>query len=224
MREIRFGKTSAMLAIILLLGGSVLAGGGGSGSPLTPYGSKEPTLAEIIATREAAAKLRAISDLRIVGSKGSKYLSKISFGWRDANNKLTDQRYDLVGEVDQVTRSISLADIRSIVIKQSNTDTVVARTKLFTTATPNQIANSKWSYQELPGADAVLDVVLRLKGKNGDLVIIGDEFEGPRVYKVADVMSDTTITLDTDSFSIFWWATPSIANSPGYPFRNITAD
>src|SRR5262249_47941264 len=154
--------------------------------------------------------------------------------------KLTDQRYDLVGEVDHVTRTVSLADIRSIVIKRSPTpDTVVARTELFTTATPNQIANSKWSYKDLPGANAVLDLVLRLKSKNRDLVIISDgetndvtrggieTFEdrtGRRVYRVADVVANTTITLDDDPYSIFWWAIPSIAKSPGYPFRGFTAN
>jgi hypothetical protein len=207
--------------------------GGGKGSPSTPWRVSGPkTVQELEEAKANAAKCQTIS---IPGELLS--ANKISgvVHLRCVSLRTEDPRegdavgYALLGKSDSgETVSVSFSEIESFIVTSKTDSQIVMSVTIWPNISPQQLIQKQPNYKELvENYRHVVTLKMSLKSRDGRGFIFAEEGKFGKTVGTILPLEKLGVQTKVDFYGDpsadynmrFWWAIPSVAQDPAYPYR-----
>lgn len=206
----------------------------GPGTPITPYEKgKQLKEKDIQAMKAKCSSSRVISDLRVKGSRATRYGEQIGFAYVTKKGAMGEPSFNLKGIAESGEEiSVDLSGVQSLtVIKVEDrwftTDRALLELTIFPDISPSEILSLNPTYSQLETSyTKTIKIRVALEDRNkGKLSIVGKKWLGEDKYEVISGIRD----LELDSRVLFgypmhpgspiWWAVESVIKDERYPYR-----
>jgi len=215
---------SSVVVVIALVATSALGGsGGGSGNPRTPYRGA-PTLEQVKAQRDETKTYWG--DAFPICSRPSDKSSKVDLCLAKKGKCIGAPLRSLSGVNEQgQTVSVALADVKSVKFldfadKGKESMRAKIEVVIFPDISPEELLRTSPGYSDLRSKTTVIQ--LALKQPDGSELAFGPlpdcEKDAPAEFEHFEIGLPIAARAERN---LYWWAVPSVAESPGYPFRSV---
>jgi hypothetical protein len=220
---------TGLLILLCALGSGSADVGGGKGYPATPWRLSAPkSVEDLEKAKSVAAEYQTLSLPREPGSKDLVHLRLVSL--RPEKPREGDKPgYTLVGKSESgKTVSLSFSQIESFIVTAKRPKAIVLSVTVWPDISSKDLFEKQPTYKQLVEGYR-RTVVLEVNLRSADGRPLG--FAAKSVFEAALPLETLSVGTKGDFYGDphivhplqFWWAIPSVAKDPDYPYRLIPA-
>lgn len=200
--------------------------GGGPSSPISPYSRQERVdTVTVMQTKQQLSQEMCIYDIPVTDKPSVTVGMDVGLAYLGDGQNEWEVHFAFLGTDEHGNNiEVDFGEIESFTILKREGDTVSIRVDRFPAITPEDLVLNKPSYVELREKYGMtIDLHVELKdGEGGILYFVEYDHDKGGVYSrivpVKDIEHGQRIRFHSPH-NLYWWAVPSVANDPAFPYR-----